>query len=363
MKFRTFKTIKQEKEFFLTVRKRVHKKLNNHNFKYGGLSFWVKGLFWSLITYSSYYILFQTKSYSLFWFSFLIFQITGLLIGFSFGHDASHNTALKNKKANHVLHFFSFLTIGIDPLLWGLRHIRSHHLYANIEGSDIDIDKNPFLRLAPSHPWTKKHQYQHLYAPFVYMLALLHSVFMGDWIYLFSKEYEWMRNGVSKKQLMIRYFSFKIAYFSLVLILPILLSHFSIGFVITTYITTSAFTSLLFVVMLVGTHFFYEAEYYQPQNNELESSWAVHQLKTSCDWNPNNKFARFLSGGSNCHAAHHLFPNICHTNYDKINSIIEETTTEFGFPYHKKTLFEMMVSHFKHLKKMGENKTNLKSLS
>ncbi len=46
----------------------------------------------------------------------------------------------KNKRANQVLHFFSFLTIGIDPQLWGLRHLRSHHLYANVEGSDIDID-------------------------------------------------------------------------------------------------------------------------------------------------------------------------------------------------------------------------------
>jgi len=108
--------------------------------------------------------------------------------------------------------------------------------------------------------------------------------------------------------------------------------------------------------MLVGTHFFYEAEYYQLENNELESSWAVHQLKTSCDWNPNNRFARYLSGGSNCHAAHHLFPNICHTNYNKINKIIEFTTKEYGLPYHKKTLPNMMISHFRHLKKMGEVK-------
>jgi linoleoyl-CoA desaturase len=95
-----------------------------------------------------------------------------------------------------------------------------------------------------------------------------------------------------------------------------LITDFSIGSIILTYATTPAFTLLIFVIMLVGTHFFYEAEYYQPASNELESSWAVHQLKTSCDWNPTNKFARYLSGGSNCHAAHHLFPDIYHTNYN-----------------------------------------------
>lgn len=62
---------------------------------------------------------------------------------------------------------------------------------------------------------------------------------------------------------------------------------------------------------------------------------------------------RRIGTKKNCHAAHHLFPNICNTNYDKINNIIEETTREFDLPYHKKTLVEMMISHFKHLKRMG----------
>lgn len=354
MKFRTFKNIPKEQDFFSTLRKRVYKSLDYKASKFGDYSFWLKGIFWTFISYTSYILLLNTNNKVSFWILFFIFQIAGLLIGFSLGHDASHNTALKNKKANQVLHFFSFLTVGIDPLLWGLRHLRSHHIYANIEGSDIDIDKNPFLRLAPSHPWKKKHKYQHIYAPFVYMLALLHSVFIGDWIYLFSDEYQWMREGVEKKALYIRFFLFKLCYFTLILILPALFSDLSILFILMTYISTSAFTSLVFVVMLVGTHFFYEATYFEPEDSELDTSWAIHQLQTSCDWNPDNAFARFLSGGANCHAAHHLFPNICHTNYHKINHIIEETTSEFNYSYHKKTLFKMMISHFKHLKRMGE---------
>lgn len=359
MNTRKFKNSELEKEFYKTLRERVHNELKGKNFKIGKTDFWLKGIFWSIISYGAYLLLFSSKTALSFWGYYLIFQLSGLLIGFSLGHDASHNTAFKSKRANQILHFFSFLTVGIDPLLWGLRHIRSHHLYANVEGSDIDIDKNPFLRLAPSHPWKTKHKFQHIYAPFVYMLALLHSVFMGDWIYLFSKEYDWMRKGVNKTELFIRYFLFKILYFSLVLALPIWLTDFSSIVVFLTYVSTSAFTSLIFVIMLVGTHFFLEAEYYQPRNDELESSWAVHQLKTSCDWNPNNKLARYLSGGSNCHAAHHLFPNICHTHYDQINAIIETTTKEFGFPYHKKSLLNMMYSHFKHLKKMGRKKTTV----
>ena len=354
MNNRKFNSSKNEKEFYKVLRARVYLELSHIDFKRGKKEFWLKGVFWTLLSYGAYFLLLITANGLVFWVAFLVFQLAGLLIGFSYGHDASHNTPFKHKSANQVLHFFSFLTVGIDPLLWGLRHIRSHHLYANVEGSDIDIDKNPLLRLAPSHPWTRKHALQHIYAPFVYMLTLLHSIFLKDWVYLFSKEYSWMRKGVRRLELYIRYFLFKIFYFNLVIVIPVLISDFSIFFILTTYLCTTAFTSLVFVIMLVGTHFFYEAEYYDFKDDKLASSWAVHQLKTSCDWNPNNKIARFLSGGSNCHAAHHLFPNICHTHYHRINAIIERTTQEFSFPYHKKTLPKMMISHFRHLKRMGD---------
>lgn len=355
MKTLSFNKDEREHLFYQTLRTRVHARLKGLEFRTGKRSFWIKGAFWTTISYGAYLIMLYSEHLLSLILCYFLFQLAGLLIGFSLGHDASHHTALNGKTKNEILHFFSFLTVGIDPMLWGLRHLRSHHLYANVEGSDIDIDKNPFLRLAPSHPWTKKHRFQHIYAPFVYMLALLHSVFIGDWVYLFSSEYAWMRKGVQKSHLYLRFLGFKLIYFSLILLLPALITDFSFWIILITYFGSSALTSLLFVVMLVGTHFFAEAEYYDLDDNVLESTWAVHQLKTSCDWNPSSHIARYISGGSNCHAAHHLFPSICHTNYDKINPIIEQTTLEFGFPYHKKTILEMIKSHFRHLKTMGKN--------
>lgn len=351
------KSDEHEKEFFMNLKSKVSDELKDKEISHGDINFWIKGLFWTIVSYVSYLLLFSSSFNKIeFWMLYLIFQLSGLLIGFSFGHDASHNTAFKSKKKNSVLHFFSFLTIGIDPLLWGLRHIRSHHLYANVEGSDVDIDKNPLLRLSPTHPWKPKHKYQAFYAPFVYMFTLLHSVFMSDWIYLFSKDYHWMKSGISKPNLYSRFLLYKVFYFSLVLVFPILFSKFSIQFVFFSYLTASAFTSLIFIVMLVGTHFFEEADYPEPKGEFLEHSWAVHQLYTSCDWNATNSWARFISGGSNCHAAHHLFPNICHTNYSQINEIIAQTTSEYNLPYHHKTLFQMMKSHFMHLHNMGKEK-------
>jgi len=246
MKAKYFNKSKEEKEFFSTLKNRVHEKLKDREVSYGDFRFWFKGLFWILICYLSYNLLFLDAINKLeFWVLYVVFQLSGLLIGFSFGHDASHNTAFKNKKANSVLHFFSFITVGIDPLLWGLRHIRSHHLYANVEGSDVDIDKNSFLRLSPTHPWKPKHRLQAYYAPFVYMFTLLHSVFMSDWVYLFSDEYDWMKRGISKIDLYFRFVLYKIFYFSLVLIIPLLYAKFSWDFIVLSYLTASAFIAKL----------------------------------------------------------------------------------------------------------------------
>lgn len=351
-----FTSAETENEFYAMLRKRVNEQFSGQKIAHADWTFWAKGGFWFFISYFSYFSLFNSSiSYFLFWLCYAIFSLAGLLIGFSWGHDASHDTAFKNKNANQVLHFISFMTVGIDPLLWGLRHIRSHHIYANVEGSDIDIDRNPFLRLSPLHPWQPKHRYQAWYAPFVYMIALIHSVFWSDWVYLIHKDYAWMRLGVPPKALWVRFLGFKVVYFTLALVLPILFTQFSIAFILFTYLSTGAICSLLFVVMLVGTHFFLEADYPNPVEDKLPHNWAVHQLNTSCDWNAGEAWSWFISGGANCHAAHHLFPHVCHSHYSKINPIIESTTKEYDIKYHHKTLWEMMFSHFKHLNEMGKN--------
>ena len=106
--------------------------------------------------------------------------------------------------------------------------------------------------------------------------------------------------------------------------------------------------------MLVGTHFFLEAEYPTAgEEGKLADSWATHNLKTSCDWNPDSPIARFFSGGANCHAAHHLFPNVCHIHYGKITPLIKSIADKHKVTYHHKSLLEMVKSHYLHLKKLS----------
>ncbi len=318
--------------------------------------FWFKACFWAILCWGSYaLVLSQVVVGVTAFFVALVFEVSGLLFGFSIGHEASHRLLSKRMGINRIFHFLSFLSVGVDPTLWGLRHIKSHHIYPNVEGSDIDIDKNPLLRLSLCHPWKPMHRYQHLYAPIAYALALVHSILWGDWVYLLSSEYQWIRDGHQKVKLWVNFVLFKVFHFTMLLILPYLILPYSFGQISILYLLFGAISSLIFIIMLVGTHFFLEASYPSPDSEgKLSTSWAVHNLATSCDWNPNSPIARFLSGGANCHAAHHLFPNICHTHYGKINPIIERVTNKYGITYHRKSLWEMMKSHFSHLREMGK---------
>jgi linoleoyl-CoA desaturase len=317
--------------------------------------FWLKALFFFVTCWVTYALILLGALQG--WCACLgavVVALTGLLVGFSVGHDASHRVISRRDWVNKTLHFISFLSVGVDPILWGLRHIRSHHIYPNVHGSDIDIDKNPLLRLSPDHPWRPIHRYQHLYAPFAYCLALIHSVCWGDWLYLCSKEYRWMRKGIAPERLWLSFLLFKILHVGLMLVLPLMVLDYSPIAILCTYLIAGSLTSLVFIVMLVGTHFFDEAAFPAPSADaRLPHSWARHNLETSCDWNPMSPFARFISGGANCHAAHHLFPNICHTHYGKLVGMISEETERFSIPYHSMSIQEMMISHFRLLRRLS----------
>ncbi len=345
------------RDFYPVLKQRVQDFMSEARLTHGPTAeFWLKALVWLVLTYGLYcFILFGGVSGFPLLFLAVVCSLSGLIFGFNVGHDASHRAITGKGWIDELLHIISFATVGIDPMLWRLRHVRSHHQFANVNGSDQDIDKNPFLRLSPEHPWHRKYKYQAFYAPFVYSLALLHSVFWGDWVYMLSKDYEWMRKGVSPLKLWSCFIFCKITHFSFHIFIPMAVMSVPLWQILLAYLVGSAFISLVFVAVLVGTHFFDEAEFPVADNEgKLKHNWAIHQLVTSCDWNPEGFWPSFFFGGSNNHACHHLFPRMCHVHYRKITPIIDSTIREYGLPYHSLSLPQMLRSHFRFLHKMGQ---------
>ncbi len=117
----------------------------------------------------------------------------------------------------------------------------------------------------------------------------------------------------------------------------------------------TAVMSLLFVFLLVGTHFSEAASFPKPgADGSIPTSWAEHAVATSVDWAPESRIAGFISGGANAHAAHHLFPRLSHMHSAAVTRIVRETAREFAVPYHETSFRGMVRGHFRHLKVLGQ---------
>lgn len=280
--------------------------------------------------------------------------VATILMAINAGHDGAHNAVSRYRWLNKATLNVSFTLVGVDPDLWQLRHTKSHHIFPNVNGCDIDIDSNAFLRLSPNHPRRWYQRYQHIYAPFLYAIVGFHSAFLQDFQYLTTTELANLKNIKHKPGFYAAFFARKIAYAVIVLAIPIALLPFAWWHVVLGALLMNAVSSFVFVSMLIGTHFAEEVTFPHPDaTGALGHDFATHALETSLDWLPQSRLAQFIAGGANAHAAHHLFPHVSHAHYVPISKMIEETAREHGMRYNKTTFFGLIRSHFAFLKRMG----------
>jgi linoleoyl-CoA desaturase len=284
------------------------------------------------------------------------FGIGTLMLGVNVAHDAAHDALTRWRWVNRTVQTVIFTLLGANAYLWRLRHVKSHHTFPNVNGCDIDIDENCFLRLSPNHRRRWFHRFQHLYAPLIFWLVDVHTVFYQDFVYLFKRR---LANMVDIRHPAHEYAMFaacKAAYLAIVVGIPMIVLSLPWWQVLLGAAMMSFLASVLFVTLLIGTHFVEEAKFpHFGRDGYLEHDWAEHALVTSVDWSPTSRLALFVAGGANCHAAHHLFPTICHIHYIAITAIIQQTAAEFGLCYNRTILPRMVRSHFRFLKRMGQD--------
>lgn len=283
-----------------------------------------------------------------------VFGIASLLMAINIGHDAAHHTLFRSRFWNNAVQALTFAPLGVSAYLWQMRHSKSHHVFPNVNGCDIDIDENPFLRLSPNQPWRWYFQWQHLYAPFAYVFVALHTVVWQDFVYLFKRRLANM-NDIHHPPYQYAIFALtKAAYFAVIVVVPILVLPMPWWQVVLGYLAMTAAASLVFVFLLIGTHFSDVTEFPEiATDGSVGHTWAAHNLATACDWSPHSWYAHFFVGGVNAHASHHLFPKVSHAHYRAIARIIEDTAAEFDVRYNRMTLIGIIKAHFRFLKNLG----------
>lgn len=280
-----------------------------------------------------------------------IAAFAALMLAISAGHDAAHGAFFASPRANRALTIATFGLLGVDGNLWQRRHNGSHHAFPNVTGCDVDIDQNPVIRLSPHHarrPWQR---WQHFYAPLAYALVQLHSIMVGDAIYLFRRRVaNIIRERPSWSDAAI-FAGTKVTYALLALGLPMAALARPWWQVACGWLAISTLTSLTFVVLLIGTHFVEASTHpLAAADGAIAGSWARHQLATSLDWHPESRLANALSGGANAHAAHHLFPRVPHVHYVVLTPIIRAAARRHSVPYNHASFAAMIASHFRFLR-------------
>jgi linoleoyl-CoA desaturase len=274
-------------------------------------------------------------------------------IGVSVQHDANHGGYSKNRWVNRL--FGCCLDVmGGSSYIWYWKHNIVHHTYTNISGIDVDVDIEPFLRLAPDQPLLKYHKYQYLYVWLLYGLLPANWQFYADYRDLVNSDIGGKPFPRPSKPVLIATLFGKAFFYFWSLILPLLL--YPTLPVLGLYVLTSFTLGTILTTMFQMAHCLEETEVHAATHeaNTVEAGWAEHQVRTTANFAPRNRLLTWYLGGLNYQIEHHLFPKVCHVHYPAISPIVEATCKDFGIPYQVHPTFRAAVaSHIRWLYRLG----------
>ncbi|WP_298900391.1 acyl-CoA desaturase [uncultured Psychroserpens sp.] len=317
-----------------------------------------KKMLFKIVLYFSldilFYVLMITSTSLVSFYAFyLLMGLSILLTAFNISHDAAHGVAVKSKFWNRFLFSLSFNLQGNNAYVWGKNHNESHHLYTNVEGSDIDVLNNPLFRMTTSQPLKWYHKYQQYYAPFLYLLYSINWFLFRETLMLVNYSSRTIKIEIPKEEV-VKLIVYKMLYIGYMIVLPIYVLPFDWTIIILAFVFNHFVVSLIFVGVLGVSHLSDFVKHPKANSdNTLDMSWPMLQMCTSVDYNANSTFFNWTLGGFNAHALHHLLPNVSHVHYLDILPIFREVAEKHNITYMEMSYRKSLAAHFRFLKTMG----------
>lgn len=314
------------------------------------------GLYFSLVILFYSLMILSSGVYQ-FYICYLLMGLSILLTAFNVSHDAAHGVAVKSKFWNKLLFSLSFNLQGNNAYVWGKNHNESHHLYTNIEGSDIDVLNNPVLRMTSSQPLKTFHRFQFLYAPVLSLLYSINWFFIREVLMIFRKSSRTISIQIPPVEIL-KLLMFKLIYVGYMILVPIYALPFGLGHVMLAFMLNHFMVSIIFTSVLGVSHLSDYVTHPNPdENGKLPMSWPTLQMITSVDYNAKSVFFNWTLGGFNAHAMHHILPQISHVHYLDILPIFIETAKKHGVTYMNMPYSEALKSYYRFLYKMGRQQS------
>jgi linoleoyl-CoA desaturase len=283
----------------------------------------------------------------------ILMGLTLVCIAFNVMHDACHGSYSSKGWVNHLLGF-TMNALGSNAYIWRIKHNVIHHTYTNVDGIDDDIAKSPVLRHCPSQKWVPAHRYQHIYMFIAYAISTVLWVFLTDMIKYFSRKII-----VTDMKLTIAdhiiFWVTKVLYAIFYIALPVMIlgwQNWLVGYLIVN-MTMGLTLAVVFQLAHVVEKTEFEVAGEKPK--QIESEWAIHELRTTANFAPDNPVVSWFVGGLNYQIEHHLFPRVSHVHYKAISKIVKAHCEKYDIPYHSyPTMHEAVFSHIRTMKELGK---------
>ncbi len=289
------------------------------------------------------------------WFAASLFA--AMLLAMNWLHDGAHHALFRSQRLNRMAVRIAGIAVGIDTHFWTIRHVHFHHTYANIDGYDLDIEPNPFLRQTPFQAWAPQYRYQHLYWPLVAALSLPYLAWYSDWADCFGATQAGM-HGRAGWRGKVAFLGWKLAHVLAVFVLPLCALHgTAINWLVVpgAYLLGQMLASCFLVATILGTHWA-EVEFFQPgQDGQMPHDWYQHAFRTACDWTPRPRWLGYLMGGLNHHLTHHLFPTYSHRHYPALAALVAALAARHQLGYRNLGYRQLFTSQQTFLKSMGRD--------
>jgi linoleoyl-CoA desaturase len=288
------------------------------------------------------------------WF-FALYIFGGLAQTFlllNIAHDSNHNAISSKASVNKALNYV-FDLCGISSYMWRILHHRGHHSCVNVHGEDDALTGRGLLRFTPHEPLRPVQRFQHLYALCLYAVFSLDYVFVRDFECFFFPTHDYLRKTRHSAREYLILFAGKAFYFTYMLVLPVVLLHMPVLWVIGAFLLVHLIIGLSVALVFQTTHTV-DSTYFPRGRNEFENG-VYHIFATTADYATTNPVVGWLTGGLNHHVVHHLCPFVCHTHYAPLTRIVEKTAAEFGIPYRQhSTMTRAVWHHLILLKELGD---------
>ncbi len=275
-------------------------------------------------------------------------------VGMAVGHDALHGSFSTRRWVNHLIGL-SFDLVGANSYIWRHTHNRTHHLFTNLNGVDLDLDLAPLLAVAPETPRAWIHRWQHLYALPLYAAATLHWLLVKDIRYYMLKRIGALRDVRHPWWAWAWLIGGKAFAWGTQIAIPVLVAPYPWWQVLIGFGTVHIVMGLLMATVFQLAHQVGRVDFPETDGGGmLPWPFMVHQLRTTANFACENRAISWLVGGLNFQVEHHLFPQIASVHYPALRPIVREIAARHGEPYHEYPSFRGAVrAHLKWLREEG----------